>query len=126
MELVFEDVRLKTRFVIARTLRIIVGSQEDHDSLKPKSPYVPRKQTVRQPETSIIEGVAPPALKAIPYVDQLPIAEIPKPLAVTLSTGKVSEIIGRIRQTYLPSNFASSTYARHFKYLLWIEEHRME
>ncbi|KAJ6600007.1 P-loop containing nucleoside triphosphate hydrolase protein [Mycena vulgaris] len=126
LEILFEDLQLKKRFIIARILRVIVGNRADHDLLRPIAPYVPRKRTARQPETDIVEGVLPPSLKAVPYVVPLPKAPIPNNLASTLSTGNTASIVANLRRLYLPPILDSNTYARHFKYLLWIEEFRME
>ena len=74
----------------------------------------------------VFEGVAPPALNAIRYVVKLPPSDIPKNLSVVLSTGSTSDVIGRVRRMFVPNTWDSSTYGRHFKYLIWIEEYRME
>ncbi|KAJ7484319.1 P-loop containing nucleoside triphosphate hydrolase protein [Mycena latifolia] len=126
LEILFEDSQLKKRFVIARILRVIVGDRADHESLRPIAPYVPRKRTTRQPETNVVEGVLPPALKAVPYIAPLPKAPIPNNLAAALSTGSTPTIVANLRRLYLPPILDSNTYARHFKHLLWIEEFRME
>ncbi|KAF5389777.1 hypothetical protein D9757_006011 [Collybiopsis confluens] len=126
IEFFFEDIKLKSRFIITRPLRVIVGSQVDHEMLKPKTPYVPRKRTERQPETEIVEGEAPPSTKAIPYVDKLTFANIPRNLETTLATGSTKEIIDRVRRLFLPSVLTSQTYAKHFKHLVWAEEFQMD
>jgi helicase MOV-10 len=126
VEIIFEDAKLGQRFVIVRPLRAIVGSQADHDLLRPKAPFVPRKRTAREPEKEILPGVLPPALNAIPYVVKLSLADIPKNLSETLSTGSSSDVIGRVRRIFLPRAWDHTTYGRHFKNLIWIEEHRME
>ena len=126
LEIVFEDERLRQRFIIVRPLRVIVGNRRDHELLKPKAPFVPRKRTTREPETEVIEGVLPPSLKAIPYVVKLCFADIPKDLSVSLSTGSLAEVTARVRRVFLPQSWDSNTYARHFKNLLWVEEYRME
>jgi helicase MOV-10 len=126
IEFTFEDNQLRKEFLISRSLRAIVGSKADHQLLQPKAPYVPKERLVRQPELTIVEGVAPPSLKAIPYVFKLPQANIPKLLLATLANGSVSETVKRVRKVFLPSVLDSETYARHFKHLLWIEEFRME
>jgi helicase MOV-10 len=126
-EFLFEDLQLNKRFLISRTLRAIVGSKADHQLLQPKAPYVPRERLTRQPEVTVVEGVDPPSLKAVPYVFKLPTADIPKPLLSTLSSsGTFSEGIKRVKHVFLPSTLNSDTYARHFKHLLWIEEFQME
>ncbi|KAJ6572162.1 P-loop containing nucleoside triphosphate hydrolase protein [Mycena capillaripes] len=126
LEILFEDVQLRKRFIIARILRVTVGNRSDHESLRPIAPYVPRKRTARQPETNIVEGILPPSLKAVPYVGSLPQAPIPSHLASTLATGNTVNIVANVRRLYLPPVLDSSTYARHFKHLIWIEEFRME
>lgn len=126
VEFMFEDIQLQKRFLICRTLQAIVGSKADHQLLQPKAPYVPKERLVRQPELTVVEGIAPPSLTVIPYVFKLPQANIPKPLLSTLSNGSVSETVKSVRRMFLPSVLNSDSYARHFKHLLWVEEFRME
>jgi len=126
VEIIFEDEGLGQQFVIVRPVRAIVGSQADHDLLRPKAPFVPRKRTARKPETEVLPGIPPPALNTIPYVVKLSLAAIPKNLSQTLSTGSSSDVVGRVRRIFLPKTWDSTTYSRHFKYLIWIEEHQME
>ncbi|KAG5651196.1 hypothetical protein H0H81_009525 [Sphagnurus paluster] len=125
-EFVFEDNQLRRRFVIVRQLEGIVGNKKDHKRLRPVAPYVPRPKSGRQAELSVVEGVRPPSMKAVPYVVPLPRAIIPNGLADTLSIGSEENKIAQIRNIFLPSEFNTSGYGRHFKHLLWIEEHQME
>ena len=119
MELLFEDTQLKKQFIISRTLKAIVGNKTNHEALKPKSPYIPRPRTTRQPGKKIVEGVAPPALDAIPYVGRLPRAEITKPLLSILSGSEtVAQQISHIRRVFIPPSLNSDTYGCHFKHLL--------
>ncbi|KAH9835366.1 P-loop containing nucleoside triphosphate hydrolase protein [Rhodofomes roseus] len=126
LEMVFEDTSLKQRFVIIRPVKAIVGSRADYEALKPKSPYVPRKRTPRTPETDVVPGVAPPSVKAVPYVGQLPHARIPPNIAGALSRGQAVRATSYFRNSILPSQLNSETHARYYKTLLWVEEHRME
>jgi helicase MOV-10 len=126
LELVFEDIQLRKRFLISRSLRAIVGSKVDHELLKPKAQYVPRTRLTRQPETNVIEGILPPALNAIPWKVALPHANIPQQVSSILSKGSLADVIKHVRNVLLPKAFNSDNYARHFKNLLWIEEFRME
>lgn len=127
IDFIFEDVKQKARFVISRCLRLIVGSKGDHDLLKPKVPYTPRKRTVRPPITNILEGVRPPALGTIPYITKLPDSPIPAKITQILSDQglKIPEMVRRLQQAHLPQMFDSVTYGRYFKCLLWVEEFRM-
>ncbi|CAK5278901.1 unnamed protein product, partial [Mycena citricolor] len=126
LELEFEDRQLGRRFVIMRTLAVIVGDRDDHENLRPSAPYVPRKRTARQPETNVVEGVAPPSLRVIRYVVVLPESPIPKALSAALATGTASSIVQNMRTVFLPPVLNSDAYPRHFKHLIWIEEHQME
>lgn len=124
LDLVFEDLSLRTQFLIARPIHLIVGSKADYKALKSKSPYVPKERTTRHPELNIVEGVRPPALTVIPYSITLPFADIPKPLLDTISSGTVSEIKKKLRELFLPQNFDTGSYGRFFQLLLWVEEHK--
>ncbi|KAF8632166.1 hypothetical protein AX17_004907 [Amanita inopinata Kibby_2008] len=126
LEMTFQDLVLKKQFLISRPVRAIVGNKADHEMLKAKTPYVPRQRTTRRIETRVVDGVAPPSLKMIPYVGKLPKAEIPRQLLETLSGGTTKEVIDRIRRIYLPTTLDSDSFGRHFRHLLWIEEVRTE
>jgi helicase MOV-10 len=126
LQITFEHLQLRSKFVITRSLRIVVGNEADHKALQPKAPYVPRKRTARQPESTVVPGVMAPTLNAIPYKGTLTKAPIPKELAKILSAPSFKEILEQIKLVRIPKEFNSDTYARHFKNLIWIEEHRME
>lgn len=128
IEVQFEDSTLKKRFLITRTAQVIVGDPSMHDQLKPRMPYVPRVRAPREPETRVVEGVAPSSQSAIPYVSKLPKADIPKRLfsALTTSSTPSKENIGSIQRAFLPGALDAESHGRHFKVLLWIEEHKME
>ena len=81
----------------------------------------------RSPILKVVEGIKPPATSDIPYVGQLPWAQIPTHLEKILS-GKdsVAKLTDRVKRGFMPQSFNSKTYSQHFKYLLWIEEVRAE
>ena len=126
VEILFEDQALLQRFVIVRPIKVIVGDKADHELLRPTAPYVPRKRTDRAPEINVLLGPTPPALEAIKYVVKLGKAEIPKRLATALSSGSNADILGQVRRMFLPGTWDLSSYGRHFKYLIWVEEYKME
>ncbi|TFK28524.1 RNA helicase [Coprinopsis marcescibilis] len=127
LELVFVDTQLRKKFVISRPLNVIVGSKSEHEALKPALPYTPRPRTTREPEKNVVEGVPPPSSSSIPYVVSLPRAPIPNHLLVVLNgTESVAKQVEHIKRVHLPSKVSGLTYARHFKNLLWIEEHKTE
>ena len=126
IELVFEDQSLSQRFVIVRAIRAISGDREDHEQFQPRAPFVPRQRTSRAPETEVVPGVRPPSLGVVPWIVPLPDAIIPKSLSDAVASGSTKEIIERLRTSFLPMLLNNETYGRHFKTLLWAEEHRME
>jgi helicase MOV-10 len=127
LELLFEDTQLKTRFIITRALKAIVGNKSEYEKLRPKTPYVPRSASKRSPVLEVIEGIKPPATLVMPYVGRLPKAHIPPRLETILSSkDSVAKMITPIRDVFMPQVFNSKTYGQYFKTLLWIEENRME
>lgn len=125
LEVLLEDQKLQQRFVIVRRLRAIVGNKEDHELLKPQTPFVPKKRFARQPETDVIAGIMPSTTRAISYTVALGKANIPQGLLDSLLGGSFFEILGRVKRIHLPHRQASDTYSRQFKTLLWVEEYRM-
>lgn len=129
LELTFEDAQLRKRFVITRTVKVIVGDKAAYEQLKPSAPYKPRPRTSRKMinENDVIPGEKPPAMGVIPYVGRLPEAKIPQPLKTLLeSSESVGKIVKQIKKIYIPQVVDSGNYGRFFKYLLWIEEAKME
>ena len=129
LELIFEDTQLEKQFIIARSLKAIVGNKAEHEALQPKTAYVPRTRSTRRiiPEQDIVEGVKPPALNAIRYVVPLPKATIPTQLHNILASSETTaKVVSTVRKVFLPQDFNSDTYGRHFKQLLWVEEFKSE
>ncbi len=127
LELVFQDTQLKKRFIITRTLSVIVGDKTLHEQLKPKTPYRPRTRTALKEIGKIVEGVKPKSSKTIPYVAVLPKATVPTPLQDLLrSSESIGRVTKQIKKIFLPEVLTSKTYGRFFKHLLWIEELKME
>jgi len=128
LELQFYDEHLKKGFIITRTLRAVVGDPVAHEQLKARILYIPWVRTRREPEIKVTEGIAPPSLNAIPYVTKLPRASIPAQLLTTLnlSSQPTQETLNSVKRGYLPNALNSETHSKHFKTLIWIEEHKME
>lgn len=79
------------------------------------APYVRHQRTTRLAEKEVVEGVFPPALRAIPYTGKLPHPHMPTHLATTLSSGSRKEIIDRVWKAFLPRSVDSETYGPFFK-----------
>ncbi|KAF9440154.1 hypothetical protein P691DRAFT_783172, partial [Macrolepiota fuliginosa MF-IS2] len=128
IEFQFQDQQLKKDFIISRTAKATVGDRTVHEQLKAKAPYVPRVRTTREPEVKVTEGPAAPSLNAIPYATKLPQAAIPSHLlsALSISSQPTKENLSSIQRGFLPAMLGAETHGRHFKALLWIEEHKME
>lgn len=141
-EILFEDTQLGKEFVIVRALRVIVGSRADHAALQPIAPYVPRRRTNRAPVNEVVPGVvspsqtyqmeflpgrqAPESNVAIRWVVPLPQAEIPAHITLALKYGSTKVQVENIERSALPRTLDATTYGRHFKALLWVEEFQME
>jgi len=126
-DFIFEDVHLGQRFMVSQTLRVIIANRAEHDTYRPLVPYAPRARIDRRPMNEIVPGEKPPAVMAITYVGRLPQADIPTELHKALARFRsTSEAVAQIKKTFLPALFDCRTYALSFKYLLWIEEYRME
>jgi helicase MOV-10 len=124
--LVFEDIKQRQKFLIARTVRTVVAST-GYEDLLPQAQSVPKKRISRNRTTNIEPGEAPPALSTIRYVVPLSEASIPEYIAKILSRGgSLSNIIWQFQSSILPRSLQDTTYWRHFKALLWAEEYRSE
>ncbi|KAJ8688713.1 hypothetical protein PTI98_013472 [Pleurotus ostreatus] len=126
VDILFEDSQLKKRFTISRPLTAIVGNKEDHDMLRPKTPFVPQKRLARQPEVDVVPPELPASTKAVPYVVPLPLALIPRHFSNIFTSGSYAHVLHTIRKSFLPQSFNSESYGRHFKHLLWTEEFQSE
>lgn len=126
LELGFENMASKKRFVISRTIQAIVGDSRLHQQLKPTAPYIPRRPTAREPETNVLKGVKPPALSVISYATPLPRPEIPPRLLATLNASSSPWQVQKIKDMFLSFPLHQKNHGEFFKILIWIEEHRME
>ncbi|KAG9024583.1 hypothetical protein FRB95_011337 [Tulasnella sp. JGI-2019a] len=122
VELVFEDHVTLHRFVIARPIHAIVGVRADHEQLKATAPYVRPTARPRPPELEIVEGVPPPALAEIIWRVKLPFADLPAYVWAALNEPSVAEAVQRVQNTLLPRVLMPTTYAKHWKILLWLDE----
>lgn len=125
MELTFHKVmpgsRTAEQFVIARRIRAVVGSPEDHERLKPTAPYVrARPKAAHQKPRRIIRFVRPPTWSYTKWKISLP--EF-KPLDDIVNAAFGHHAKAALRQ-YVPQ-LTLETYAKFFQALLWIEEEQM-
>lgn len=125
LEMYFLDVVLNQRFAITRSVRAIVGDQDDYDLLRATAPYVRPERRQEQEITRFLSGVQPPALARITWKVTLEKYEVPLELKeVAFGKGNISDLTSRVRNAWLPKTFGSQTYGRFFSVLLWIEEER--
>lgn len=119
VEITFRDPQLDQQFVIARAIKASVGSNADHELLRARAPYVPRRRRAREEEQVIIPGEAPPSPGTIRWVIRLAEAKIPESLHSIFSEESGGEVVPRMQErSFLPVTFESSTYVSHFKRLL--------
>ncbi|KAG8853053.1 hypothetical protein FRB96_008431 [Tulasnella sp. 330] len=122
LELVFADSVTLHRFVIVRPIQAIVGVIADHEALKPTAPYVRPAPRPREPELQIVEGEQPPALARIVWKVVLLFADIPAYVWSALGQPSMADTLRRVQNTLLPSLLQPTTYAKHWKMLLWLDE----
>jgi helicase MOV-10 len=122
VELEFEDLGTKRRFVMCRLAQAVVGEVALHKQLEPKTPYVPNRPSEREQETNVIQGVKPPVLKAISYVTSMPKPDIPLKLLSNLTQSSASspQNVEKVQRVFLPSKLDVKTHGNHFKVLLWV------
>ena len=146
IEFTFEEVRhsITEQFVITRPLQVIVGSRADHETLRARAPYAYKSQqryedgrSVRTEtdagvipgNVQVVPGIPPPSVEAVKYTMPLPRAEIPLKLLEILAGFNAGVSLRhqiQASRAFLPGVLTTVTYVRHFKYLLWVEEHRTE
>ncbi|KAI0093451.1 P-loop containing nucleoside triphosphate hydrolase protein [Irpex rosettiformis] len=131
IEFIFEDSRLNKRFAITRPMVAMVGVKEDFELLKATRPYVrpKRSEQLEEPIAKVTPGVPPPAIAEFKWAVRLLPYVAPKSLKKVLDESEStnlspSKIAARIRAAFIPNQLSADTYARHFAYMLWIEEER--
>ncbi|KAI0634732.1 P-loop containing nucleoside triphosphate hydrolase protein [Trametes polyzona] len=124
LELTFKIRESQRTFIIARSLRAVVGNAADHELLRPSAPYVRRARAPWQHGRPVIEGERPPALDAVKWAVKLPPSLIPAALATILAEGSGRDVLNRVRSQFLPQ-FEPGTHGNYFRVLLWVEEARM-
>ncbi|KDQ10484.1 hypothetical protein BOTBODRAFT_58037 [Botryobasidium botryosum FD-172 SS1] len=125
IELVFEDTSLAQRFTITRSIRAVVGIKAELDALRPTAPYVRPERRARRPALDVVDGIPPPAMGKVRWVAHFPPYDILGTVTSALASGSIAEKAAHIKKTLLPPVLNSLTYARHWHYLMWIEEDQM-
>jgi len=123
VELTFYDPAHTKRFVITRRISAIVGDKEDYGAIKATALYVPKHKIMREKVGSIDEGPKLRAIAEIAWKVKLGSYDIDKNLERYLDMDDWKERMKCIRST-LPREVTRETYARHFRTLLHIEEHK--
>ena len=117
LELTFRD--RNHQFSITRQIRATVGSKMDQEHLKPKAPYVKRRFVPLPLEGPIISPLRPPTWTETKWTIHLPEYKAPDAIIKAAYGHDGRKVVAR---NFMPSVLNDRTYARHFQYLLWIEE----
>ncbi|KAJ7096052.1 RNA helicase [Mycena epipterygia] len=129
LELIFLDTSTRERFLITRKLHAVVGSQDDHAQLKPKSAYSRRKPAPFQFDGPIIHTLRPPNWGPIKWTSRLPEFKPPENLiqaAFGSHSGSNTKTVLQAVKRFLPSAFTVKTYGDFFQVLLYIEDEQMK
>ncbi|KAJ6600012.1 RNA helicase [Mycena vulgaris] len=127
LELIFLNTSARERFVIARKLCAVVGSEADHEQLKPKSAYNRRKPAPFQFDGPIIRSLRPPTWGPIKWTSRLLEFKSPEPLiqaAFPHSHSNTKTVLRAVKR-FLPDSFTVNTYGDHFQLMLYIEDEQM-
>ncbi|KAJ7096045.1 RNA helicase [Mycena epipterygia] len=125
LELIFLDTSTRERFLITRKLCAVVGSQDDHAQLKPKSAYSRRKPAPFQFNGPIIRTLRPPNWGPIEWTTRLLEFKSPENLiqaAFGSHSGLNTKTVLQAVKRFLPSAFTINTYGEFFQVLLYIED----
>ncbi|THV07178.1 P-loop containing nucleoside triphosphate hydrolase protein [Dendrothele bispora CBS 962.96] len=129
IELVFWDRKLRQRFVIHRRVSAIVGDKEDHDLLKPKSPYVRRRRrTPLQIDGPVKKSLRPTAWTKTEWKTRLDKYDVPTQVTDVLYKRGIHsrrEALERVKGL-IPSYFTVSSYGKRFQLMLYLEEEQMK
>lgn len=122
LELSFTNIIQQQTFLITRSLRAAVGVLADHELLRPAAPYTrPAPRAPAPKRREFLRGPKPSSRLTIPYISRLP--DYPFDPACSVS-GSLRQRIQAIQQL-LPSQLDGTTYARHWRTLLHVEEAQM-
>ncbi|KAH6905381.1 hypothetical protein BKA70DRAFT_1430987 [Coprinopsis sp. MPI-PUGE-AT-0042] len=105
IEVLFEDTKSKAKFDIRRRADAVIGDKHDHETLKPRAPYMPLVRAGREPGTHVLPF--PSHLRHIG--------------SRQTSASEAPQI-----QKFHPGKFKINTYTMHFKNLLWYEKQKTE
>ncbi|KAJ7474539.1 P-loop containing nucleoside triphosphate hydrolase protein [Mycena galericulata] len=128
LELIFLESSTKERFLITRKLRAVVGSEDDHEQIKPKSAYARRKLAPFQFNGPIIRSLRPPTWGPIKWASHLQEFKPPKDLIQAAfgphPRSSAKALLQGVKR-FLPSAFTANTYREQFQVLLYIEDEQM-
>jgi helicase MOV-10 len=119
LELYFHDVRLRTQFAITRRICATVGRKEDHELLKPKSPYTKKKSKPLKLEGAVFSYLRPPTWTGTKWRVSLPAFDPPKALIKTAFGPNGDHLV---RRKFMPATFDTQTYGKHFQVMVHIED----
>ncbi|KAJ3556290.1 hypothetical protein NM688_g2107 [Phlebia brevispora] len=120
LELVFHHLQLQEQFVITRRIQAIVGSEELHERLKAKGPYVRPKFSPYEQPRKIVRVHRPPTWSYTKWAVKLPEFKAPGDLVNAAFGPKPSATV----RPFIPP-FNIDNYGRFWQALLWIEEEKM-
>lgn len=125
LELYFKVTDTDEKFVITRPIEATVGSDEDHKLLKATSQHSPFKKKKKFETADYEDGVRPPALAEIKWVNSLGPFTIPANLVEAAFKGNQSSRMtaGNLKKRFPElSHLSPGGYAQNVQYMIWIEE----
>ncbi|KAG8956455.1 hypothetical protein FRC03_010833 [Tulasnella sp. 419] len=113
VELVFENIKVRQRFIITRLVTAIVGTQKDVHLFGPPIQHsYPIHSMLKPPENDDEESADSREL----------FAHIPRFVRDALEDGSDQDKIERVKRSILPPKLNADSHRMHWKTILWIEE----
>ncbi|KAF8156830.1 RNA helicase [Crassisporium funariophilum] len=128
LELGFYDLDRRRTFVITRTVAATVGSREDHEQLKAKTPYTRREPTAPFcPTGKIVPSLRPPVWTKTAWAEWLPpYTPPPRLIEAVFGPGVHPKSALQNVKRWMPAAFNERTYGSWFQILLFLEEERVK
>ncbi|TFK49277.1 hypothetical protein OE88DRAFT_1646340 [Heliocybe sulcata] len=119
LELNFWDVMRQRDFAITRRVHAIIGSKDDHQQLKPRTPYVRSRDCTTLPPSALLAPTGEPPAWLDANCNTLGF-HIPRGLkGIALAPGGIEAV-----RKIMPPSIDISTYGTWFQSLMWVNEER--
>lgn len=125
LELTFHDQKTSRVIILERNLRAMVCSTSDYELLRSSGPYRRKRHMAPVAPDKIHPGKRPVVWSSIRFKKKLLQYPVPKNLVKAVSDKfleKSNINQDEFKEEFMPGLFSMSTYSKHFRVMLHIEE----